>query len=294
MNRIKQDNAEIKQQDKEIGDLRKMIDSYNRNIKDIENEMQNGSKGTGGGMSGKEQFEVLYSKEKQINDFAEKYEAEKQQMQTQMTNTQETITALLEHMNKNLNRQTALPGVNQVEEMKKDLNFKQRQLNEAESTAASLQVEVEARKADLEKITNLEGRMDKEMEVYSENINRMEDEMANKFTRTEELQANHEAEKVRLKSIRKQVGQYRNGISKQATYHAMKHDTKRNMILQMEIYNRLNEVEKRLISNESTIYGIQQYIEAKGAESNYQEQMQQSIILSQQVNDEIIRRSLAP
>ena len=62
--------------------------------------------------------------------------------------------------------------------MKKDLNFKQRQLNEAESTAASLQVEVDARKADLEKITNLEGRMDKEMEVYSETINRMEAEMA--------------------------------------------------------------------------------------------------------------------
>ena len=105
-------------------------------------------------------------------------------------------------MNKNLNRTTALPGVNQVEEMKKDLNFKQRQLNEAESTAASLQVEVEARRADLEKITNLEGRMDKEMEVYADNINKMEDEMANKFTRTEELQANHEAEKHRLKSIR--------------------------------------------------------------------------------------------
>lgn len=79
MNRIKQDNAEIKQQDKEIGDLRKMIDSYNRNIKDIENEMRDGPKGAaGGGMSGKEQFEVLYSKEKQINDFAEKYEADKQ------------------------------------------------------------------------------------------------------------------------------------------------------------------------------------------------------------------------
>ena len=55
---------------------------------------------------------------------------------------------------------------------------------------------------DLEKITNLEGRMDKEMEVYAENINRMEDEMANKFTRIEELQASHESEKQRLKSIR--------------------------------------------------------------------------------------------
>ena len=80
--------------------------------------------------------------------------------------------------------------------------------------------------------------------------------MANKFTRTEELQANHETEKARLKSIRKQVGLYRTALSKQATYHAMKHDTRRNMILQNEIYNRLNEVEKRLITNESTIYGI--------------------------------------
>ena len=54
-----------------------MIDQYNRNIKDIENELRDGPKG-GGGMSGKEQFEVLYQKEKQINEFAEKYEADKQ------------------------------------------------------------------------------------------------------------------------------------------------------------------------------------------------------------------------
>ena len=54
MNRIKQDNAEIKQQDKEIGELRKMMDAYNRNIRDIENEMKDGPKGAGGGMSGKE------------------------------------------------------------------------------------------------------------------------------------------------------------------------------------------------------------------------------------------------
>lgn len=211
-----------------------------------------------------------------------------------MTNTQETITALLEHMQKNLSRQNKLPSASNVEEMRKDLNFKQQQLDHAESTAAALQVEKENRQADLEKITNLEGRMDKEMEVYAENINKMEDDMANKFTKVGELQANHETEKTRLKSIRQQVSSYRTALAKQSTYHAMKHDTRRNMILQNENYNRLNEVEKRLIMNESTIYGIQQYIEAKGAESNYQEQMQQSIILSNQINEEIIRRSLAP
>ena len=57
-----------------------------------------------------------------------------------MAANEPTISQLLELFNqsKNMNRQTALPGKNQVEEMKKDLNFKQRQLNEAESTAASL------------------------------------------------------------------------------------------------------------------------------------------------------------
>jgi len=49
----------------------------------------------------------------------------------------------------------------------------------------------------------------------------------------------------------------------------MKHDTKKNQILQSEIYNKLNGIEKKLISNESQIYAIQQYIESKGAESNY-------------------------
>ena len=49
----------------------------------------------------------------------------------------------------------------------------------------------------------------------------------------------------------------------------MKHDTRKNQLMSNDIHNKLGEIEKRLISNESQIYDIQQYIEAKGAESNY-------------------------
>jgi hypothetical protein len=41
-------------------------------------------------------------------------------------------------MQKNLARQNKLPSQNTVDEMKKDLNFKQRQLNDSEMTAAKL------------------------------------------------------------------------------------------------------------------------------------------------------------
>lgn len=58
----------------------------------------------------------------------------------------------------------------------------------------------------------------------------MEDEISNKFTKTDELQSNFEEEKASLVVIRKMVGQYKNGLQKQVTYHNMKHDTKKNQL----------------------------------------------------------------
>lgn len=97
----------------------------------------------------------------------------------------------------------------------------------------------------------------------------MEDDMANKFTKAHMLTAGFEDEKKRINHIKDLVNTYKNALSKQTTYHAVKHDTRKNQIMQSDVYNRLNEIEKRLIGNESQIYAIQQYIEQKGAESNY-------------------------
>lgn len=117
----------------------------------------------------------------------EKYETDRSKELDKMNSLQEMIVGILEHMNKNISRTTKLPNQSTVENMKQDLNFKQRQLNDAESTAAQLQVEVESRTQDLEKIKNLEGRMDKEMESYQQNVDKMRDEMTNKFTKIGEL-----------------------------------------------------------------------------------------------------------
>jgi intraflagellar transport protein 74 len=153
-----------------------------------------------------------------------------------------------------------------------DLKFKQGQLENAENTAARLRVQKEQIQNDLDKVKNLEGRIHKEMQQAQEKIQTMQDEMENKFTKTEDLQGQFEDEKVRMGQIKKFLQVYKNGLAKQVTYHNMKHDTKKNQILQSEIYNRLNDIEKKLIQNESQIYAIQQYIESKGAESNYQHQ----------------------
>ena len=118
--------------------------------------------------------------------------------------------------------------------------------------------------------------------------------MANKFTKTDSLKSQFAEEKVRLEVIRMLVSKYKLGISKQSTYHAMRHDTTKNLILQNDVYNRLNDIEKKLIVNESQIYAIQQYIEAKGEESNYQAQFKECVNLRDDINAEVIKKTLAP
>jgi len=99
----------------------------------------------------------------------------------------------------------------------------------------------------LKKIKNLEGRIDKEMQQVTDGVAKMQDEMENKFTKTDELKSDFEREKARMVTIKKLMQQYKNGLSKQITYHSMKHDTKKNQIAQSDIYNRLNDIEKKLI-----------------------------------------------
>lgn len=88
--------------------------------------MRDGKKSGGGGNEEMAKYEILYKKEKEINEFMEKFELDKAEYTEKMNTTQETIVALLEHMQKNLSRQNKLPNQAQHEEMKSDLKFKQR------------------------------------------------------------------------------------------------------------------------------------------------------------------------
>lgn len=130
------------------------------------------------------------------------------------------------------------------------------------------------------------------MQQITDKIAQMEEEMAGKFQKTDDLKVDFEKEKIKLASIKQMMQSFKPGLTKQTTYHSMKHDTKKNQLLQGDIYNRLNDIEKKLIQNESQIYGIQQYIESKSAESNYQGAFQDCMGMCMDINAEHIKKAL--
>ena len=146
--------------DKEVLEMKKMVDTYQQNVREIDQDLKEKTS-----QSGEEQkYEILYQKEKEINEFSEHFEQEKTQYEKEIKDSQEHIAALLEHMQKTMARQNKLPTQSQVAEMQSDLKFKKGQLEDSETTAARLRVQKEQIQNDLEKVKNLEGRIHKEMQ----------------------------------------------------------------------------------------------------------------------------------
>jgi len=86
--------------DKEMIETKKMIDTYQQNIKDISQDMVENKQ-----QSGEEQkYEILYQKEKEINSFTEQFEQERVQYEKEIKEIQQHNAALLEHMQKNMAR----------------------------------------------------------------------------------------------------------------------------------------------------------------------------------------------
>ena len=113
--------------EKDLTESRKTIDSYGRNIKEIESDMNDKKEG-----DDSQKYEILYQKEKQINDFMTEFEEEKKEFETEIALKTKVIAALLEYMSKKIKQGDKLPSQADVGEMKKDLKFKERQLNDAE------------------------------------------------------------------------------------------------------------------------------------------------------------------
>ena len=160
-NRIKQDNAELKQMDKDVGELHKMVEIFQNNIKEIDQDLKETNAGTNKDESKK--YEVLYQKEQEINQFTEQFESEKDLHEKESKEHQHLIASLLEHMQKTMAKQNKLPTQEEYKEMKSDLKFKQGQLEDNETTAARLKVQKENIEQDLNKVKNLEGRIHTDM-----------------------------------------------------------------------------------------------------------------------------------
>ena len=126
----------------------------------------------------------------------------------------------------------------------------------------------------------------------NEKLDKMEDEMSNKFPNVNKLKNSIESDKVDMQKMKAVLQEVQPGLSKQMTYHSMKHDTLKNQILQNDIYKNIDSLEKKMMVNEQQIYALRTFIESKSMESNFQHQLTEEMNVVHDLNNQTVKKTL--
>lgn len=100
-------------------------------------------------------YQKLQEKDQEMIDFIQKFPDAKKRELGAVKETETRIRALLEHISKQLSRSAALPTKHGFQDLQGEVAYKQRNLENSQSTAERLRSEKEMRDMELDKINNL-------------------------------------------------------------------------------------------------------------------------------------------
>ena len=187
--KVKADNEKLLNTTRMLKALEEENDSKRAAIADLDTDLEE-RKGESGDSH---KFEVLYQRDQDITKFINEFPGNREKALADKKRAQDTISALLEHISTELDRQHNMPSSEQVDAMRKDAVAKGTELENAQTTHERLQGELLRRKAELEKISVLDLKIQTELKSLTEKMDTMKSEMVT-FANIDELK--HRAEAV--------------------------------------------------------------------------------------------------
>jgi intraflagellar transport protein 74 len=98
LKRVKTDNSAIKTLDKRLIKLRKLIENYKKDIKDMSEDLNNKK----GEEAQKKKYDILYKKDKEMTNYIESFEDNRQRELKEIGEYENQILEILQNTSKNL------------------------------------------------------------------------------------------------------------------------------------------------------------------------------------------------
>lgn len=134
-------------------DTRKEIESSKKQLLEVSSSGQD--------QADQQKYEVLFLKDQEMSRFLETFPQQFGEEKQRVSEKQQEVMRMLEDVSRYLGQEQNLDQVGA--DMQDELQFKETQLAQSESTNAKLVGQVEKRKNELEKIQNLDGKISQEL-----------------------------------------------------------------------------------------------------------------------------------
>ena len=147
-------------------------------IKGAEEELEKlESGGSAADSEDAKKYQKLQEKDAEMTEFIDKFEETMEKETQSVHDLGERIVQVLAHISKDLGRQDQLPSKEGFLDMQSEVAHKQRGLENSASTAERLEQEETMRKAEKDKIENLEHKISTELKTLNERSATMREEL---------------------------------------------------------------------------------------------------------------------
>ncbi|XP_034779728.1 intraflagellar transport protein 74 homolog isoform X1 [Acipenser ruthenus] len=264
LKQVKEDNQEIAGMERQLTEIREKVSQVNVEMRHIDNDMEEQQ----GGINQK--YKELQRKDEGMENFLEKYEDNKAQELERKAQVEASIVALLEHTSRNMNRLRQMSNVtaHELKSMQEDLNFKETEMHKSQNTAKGLSSESQRLQQDLQKVEQLESKINAELGTLKEKIQQMTDGLVT-YSNLEALKSAGEDKKKKLQEDRVALTKRRDTFKKvmqrlNAEYEALKTQLQEN-----ETHAQLTNLERKWQHHEQNNFVMKEFIATKEMESDY-------------------------
>lgn len=259
---------QVKEDNEHIGTFKRNIEAVEKRLAQTQISLDAFQSGAGGESEEVNKYRKLQEKDKEMTDFIERFPEANQRDSEAVKETERRVVALLEHISKQLGRSAQVPTKEGFQDLQSEVAYKQRNLENSQSTAERLAQEKEMRDQELEKINNLDTKITKELASLQERRTQMEENLVT-FANIPKLREEAERTRSLLVSRKAAFDQRRKGLKQQVQLLSADYDTVKQQLTTNETAMSLEAMEQKLRHHQQNIFHLRDFIESKEAETDY-------------------------
>lgn len=287
---IKADNQELARAEEQIKELTDAIRRHENKLAKLQGSRLDLSEQAGVAETA-DKYEELMRKEREIVEYTSHFEENKANALRQMREKKESIVNLLERISKGMGMEGNLPSQRRYREMQDELEYKKKQMQNAETTQDRLVQEKDLRQSELEKINTLEDKIKLELTSLTEKMDTMTEELT-KFTRLDLLKEEAETFRKKLEKDRVVLAKRAKVLKTSMAERSTKHDAKKAQLRENDTFMNIEKLEQKVRVLQKGIHEVGDYIKSKEAETDISPMVKEITNMVDDVNEDLMRKAM--
>ncbi|XP_068090725.1 intraflagellar transport protein 74 homolog [Hyperolius riggenbachi] len=268
LKQVKEDNQEIASMERQLTDIKEKTKQLSEELGrlDMDMEEHQGEK--------KQKYKELKKREESMDSFFSTFEENKGQEMERKSEIEANIVLLLEHSSRNINRMKQISSVTaqELRIMQEDLSFKETEMHKSQSTAKNLTAESQRLQQDLQKVQQLESKINSELTSLKDKIQQMTEGLKT-YSDLDALRASAEEKKKKLQEDKIILGKRRDTSKKIIAQLNAENEKLKSQLQENETHSQLTNLERKWQQHEQNNFVMQEFIATKSQESDYKHAM---------------------